>query len=591
MDSCPSNSSENIPWQATLEGILSNLKGEFLSAIDTNALKHQPVSKKLTPEALFMLYIILIFVILTIIGSSISAIELFCKNFEKEIRSLMIDGNVKSSNTAAYTDIKKKSFEPSVCTGTKSRYMNIYNAQQVMRGGFHLAFDLILLNDVWKNCKKYFECFSIQNNCRKLLSTVSGEEHLNFLHGIKTFALYWVMLSHINMFYATILRNVTAEFQHFLEMPHTQFIVNGIFSNDVFFVLSGFLNGYMFFDYYKKRNGKIPWLSFYVSRFLRFTPLYLILLGFYATLFPYIGSGPIWPTYQTNPLCKENWIWNVLYLNNFQTHKTQCMLTTWFIACDLQLYIISPLFLLLLIRRPKMGFALIIACICGSCLISFMLTKHYNLIDGASKLSFHTHDMKTYYGRFWLYFDMVYVKPYTRIGTYLIGIALGYFVLQRKYSGVKKSSLITLCVGWTLAFICSFIAFFAIYNRDESDLERALYNGLKHLLMSCSISWIIFVCFTGQGGLINWFLSLPIFVPLSRLSYCIYFIHIMAIEKYVLSIDDLKDFSFVSSVWINWQLTLETVCASFIVSLIFERPLLNLLGLFLRESKSEKKTQ
>ncbi|CAL1284185.1 unnamed protein product [Larinioides sclopetarius] len=591
MDDCPNYSCYNFAWQATLEGILSNLKGALQNVSNTNELGQEPAPKKLTTEAIFMLNVIFIFVILAVIGSSVSAIELFCKEFRKEIATLLLNGKEKNTNEAEYAVAKKKSFEPSFCASIKSKDVNIYNIKQLVRDGLHLAFKLISKNGVWRNCKKYLECFSIQSNLRKMLSTISGEEQFNALHGIKTLALIWVSISHICMFYATILKTVSEEFQNVLEMPIMQLIFNGIFANDVFFVLSGFLNAYMFFDYYEKRNGNIPWFLFYISRFLRFTPLYIIVLGSYATLFSYTGSGSVWPTYNTNPICRENWIWNVLYLNNFSLHKNLCMLTTWYIACDLQLYIVSPLFLLLLIRRPRTAFALIITCICGSCFTSFMLTKHFKLIDGISKLASHSHAMASFYGRFWVYFDMIYVKPYIRIGSYLVGIVLGYLVFQRKFSECKRNNLVTLSIGWLATILFSCIAFFALYNRDESDWERAIFNGVKDLLFSFSISWVIFVCVTGQGGIINWLLSLKIFVPFSRLSYCFYFIHMIAIEKYFLSVEQLTEFSLVSAVLLHFYIILGSWIVSFVVSLIFERPLLNLLGLFFKNTKQEKKTQ
>ncbi|GBO17722.1 hypothetical protein AVEN_26899-1, partial [Araneus ventricosus] len=80
------------------------------------------------------------------------------------------------------------------------------------------------------------------------------------------------------------------------------------------------------------------------------TPMYFIVLGFYSTLFPYLGSGPVWPTYNTNPVCKENWMWHVLFINNFNSHMRQCLTPTWYLACEMQLYIISPIFLILLMR-------------------------------------------------------------------------------------------------------------------------------------------------------------------------------------------------------------------------------------------------
>ncbi|GBL54542.1 hypothetical protein AVEN_182103-1 [Araneus ventricosus] len=55
MDVCPQNSFGAHPWQAALPSIMIELKDEFELANSTNALCHQPVRKKLTTEALFML--------------------------------------------------------------------------------------------------------------------------------------------------------------------------------------------------------------------------------------------------------------------------------------------------------------------------------------------------------------------------------------------------------------------------------------------------------------------------------------------------------------------------------------------------------
>ncbi|CAL1284193.1 unnamed protein product, partial [Larinioides sclopetarius] len=95
--------------------------------------------------------------------------------------------------------------------------------------------------------------------------------------------------------------------------------------------------------------------------------MYYIVLGFYSTLFPFLGSGPVWPTYETNPVCKENWMWNVLLLNNLLSHKKLCLFPTWHLACEMQLFIISPIFLILLMRKPKIGYILIFLGISGSC--------------------------------------------------------------------------------------------------------------------------------------------------------------------------------------------------------------------------------
>ncbi|GBN04687.1 hypothetical protein AVEN_31106-1 [Araneus ventricosus] len=122
----------------------------------------------------------------------------------------------------------------------------------------------------------------------------------------------------------------------------------------------------------------------------------MIVLGFHATLISYTGAGTLWPTYDTNPVCQKDWWWYLLYINNFETSDKQCMTWCWYLAADMQFYIISPLFMVPLIRWPRLGCALILACISGSCVTSFLLTYQYNLIDGFSRLEFHLDDSQNF---------------------------------------------------------------------------------------------------------------------------------------------------------------------------------------------------
>ncbi|KAF8764588.1 Nose resistant to fluoxetine protein 6 like protein [Argiope bruennichi] len=78
---------------------------------------------------------------------------------------------------------------------------------------------------------------------------------------------------------------------------------------------------------------------------------------------------------------------------------------------------------------------------------------------------------------------------------------------------------------------------FALQNREESAWESAMYNGIKALVFSCSLSWVIFLCATKQGGFINKLLSFPMYKPISRLSYSAFLVETIVLEAYFLSVD------------------------------------------------------
>lgn len=55
----------------------------------------------------------------------------------------------------------------------------------------------------------------------------------------------------------------------------------------------------------------------------RFTPTYLFIVLFNATMFFKLGSGPVWPLLAEHERtsCRNNWWTNVLYVNNFINTK------------------------------------------------------------------------------------------------------------------------------------------------------------------------------------------------------------------------------------------------------------------------------
>lgn len=63
-------------------------------------------------------------------------------------------------------------------------------------------------------------------------------------------------------------------------------------------------------------------------------------------------------------------------------------------------------------------------------------------------------------------------------------------------------------------------------KQNTSDIVGfAFYVALFRSSWALALSWLIFACVKGYGAPINWFLSLPFFQHLSRLSYSIYLVH------------------------------------------------------------------
>ncbi|GBM87887.1 hypothetical protein AVEN_31615-1 [Araneus ventricosus] len=260
----------------------------------------------------------------------------------------------------------------------------------------------------------------------------------------------------------------------------------------------GFLNAVSFCKDYKK-NGKTPLLSFYIHRFLRYSPTYMIVLGFYAILMSYTGSGRLWPNYDTNPVCKRTWGWNLLHLNNFQNQYEQCYKPTWFYAGGMQLHIVSPLILIPLIKWPIVGYACVCVCILASSLLLFVLTVKFNLMHGFSAIAFNFSDLKTFYGRYNMYMDIIWDKPYTRLSSFLVGIAYGCYFHRKNFTKAGKSSKLSLYYGLIAFAISTWIS--SIRNNvGKSTWETAVHDIISSFLFCICSAWILYACSSGQGG-------------------------------------------------------------------------------------------
>ncbi|GFY57918.1 nose resistant to fluoxetine protein 6 [Trichonephila inaurata madagascariensis] len=424
-----------------------------------------------------------------------------------------------------------------------------------------------------EGCKPFFNCFCIFTNGEKILNTASSEGQLPCLHGIRFLSMSWVILCHGYGFAFNSIRN-PAEAINFIDNWTFQLILNGFYSVDSFFVLSGFLVAYLFFQQAAKTDGKISWIYFYIHRFIRLTPVYMMVMGFYATLIAYLGSGPIWAFKDTDPNCQTHWWWNLLYINNFQPAVDQCMAWSWYLANDMQFYVISPLFLVTLFRWPKIGYSMIALFLSIAFISNFVLTYEYNLFTGLGNIIELADNIADFMPRWMGFFDKLYIKPYTRMSPYLVGIIVAYYLFRRKQSNAGKLNLITLTVGWIAASSMTLACIFGLYHHKQTIIEASFYNALNRTCFACGLAWVMFVCIIGQGDIVNAILSWKVWIPLSRLTFCAYLVHPIVEFVYYNSVKRLFEFSHITVIMLYIGFLMISYAAALMTSLLFESPVI-----------------
>ncbi|XP_064599084.1 nose resistant to fluoxetine protein 6-like [Liolophura sinensis] len=423
--------------------------------------------------------------------------------------------------------------------------------------------------------------FSVYSNGKKLLGTSRGQGTLGAVHGVRFLSMTWVILGHTYVFGLTAGDNVGSFLPEMVSRFTFQGILNATVSVDSFFLLSGLLLAYLTLKEMDKRQGKLNWGLFYFHRFWRLTPPYMLVMMVYVPLFKYWGSGPQWPVNGIEPnYCEESWWTNLLYINNLVQVEKMCMGWSWYLANDMQFFIITPIILIPLYYSAVIGMVIIGALLIATFIATGILSHNYGA--GAGLIAA---------GNVNNYFLYIYIKPWCRIGPYLIGLLVGY-ALYRTRCRLRLNPVVVLA-GWVCATVICLSVLYGLYDTEAHGVKvlspdvSALYNATSRTAWGVGLGWLVFACCTGYGGFVNTILSWSALIPLSRLTYCAYLVHPIVMYLYYGSLNTPVHFTDLNVVYLFFGHLVLAYLTSFVVSLAFESPMMALERVvFRREKKS-----
>ncbi|XP_077989807.1 nose resistant to fluoxetine protein 6-like [Glandiceps talaboti] len=420
--------------------------------------------------AIIVCVIILIFLIIGTVYSKIKSRKTRNDNTSniemtrnrKELTSLMSGSKVDTIGAAADHDQIMVVSEPNAGPNDAESV-----SQENIRSDEHTQEDMNIEegNGKKKSCKdKLQDCllsFSVIDCARSILSMDHGKDSIQCLNGIRVISTSWIILLHCYQMTATgsIVGNRQYIDAHVRTHAPATVLWRGDLGVEAFFVLGGTLVSYHTLKQLKKCGGprKFHWHYFYLHRYLRLTPVYAFTLMWYATLVVHMGYGLYWFDWQNDQAACSQGVWlNLFYLQNlipFPGYLDACMAWSWYLAVDMQLFIFSPLFILLFYKNRIAGYV-------------------------------------------WL-----------NAFLWLIAFVVGIYVV---YSNTWLGEGIPLIYG-------------------------LVYELLHRTLFSVCIAWVIYSCATGNAGLINTFLSWRVWLPLVKVNYVAYLVHLTIIQIYTRS--------------------------------------------------------
>ncbi|XP_062560409.1 uncharacterized protein LOC134224821 isoform X3 [Armigeres subalbatus] len=423
-------------------------------------------------------------------------------------------------------------------------------------------------------------CFAAGSNSTTILSVAkANKDSLTCIHGLRLYSLLWTIMVHTYLQLFAVGENRVA--RKITERSFSyQVVGNATFSVDTFFFISGLLIVVLYFRSSKnepsneKQNNNVfnsaacsNIVYSIVYRFIRLTPTYLFVIIFNELALKWTyGRSVFTPGIIDHITCNKYWWRNILYINNWYSFSEMCMIWSWYLANDMQFYVIAIIILTISSRYMKTSAFLLVLLMVCSWATSIFLSIHFN----------YTYKVAEPFESF----DVLYDKPWQRITPYIIGMLTGY-ILHFKKTPPKVPVAINLIL-WAFSLLILFGLVFGVWDGTLSVPMTALYVSLGHTAWGVALIWITLSCCWGYAKPINDILSYQAFFPLSRLSYCAYLLHPVVMMATSFQMEAPMHLQHVIVITMFFGNAVLSFILAYFVSLIFEAPVVKLLKLAFR---------
>lgn len=474
--------------------------------------------------------------------------------------------------------------------------------------------------------------------------------NLRFLNAFKVMIMFWIVNGHIMLLMIQTAKNILDSDALLNGLMH--FLIGATFGVDLFFTMTGFLTAYLLFNSgHALKMKPATWLYLTFHRYWRLAPMYLLAFWFSRSVMQLLGSGPLWD-YGTSALTyrglcnQESWWYPLTLTSNLHGLFEECMITSWYISCDMQFWLVSPIFLHLLAHHPKGGWLVSLATIAASShtryqsILSESAARYDELVQPRADIFMRvSHDLPA-----------LYTHPHHRISAYIVGLLAGHYVYMIK-SGAWRSSLIYFgastttvgveattnsnskavissnqsvqqqqqdrhqpkvaatygqqrlaqqrknllaYVGLVLFLLMAFVSYLLSHYFPTNWLKyareiSAYAYAVDHLMMSFGASLVIVAMCLGQWPTLVRWLSHPNWTRLSKINYALLLLQCEAIYFQIFRFEQVPMAGTRELINILFNLLVTLYPLAFVVTLFFEFPLANVEKLLLGGGGGSKK--
>lgn len=120
--------------------------------------------------------------------------------------------------------------------------------------------------------------------------------------------------------------------------------------------------------------------------------------------------------------------------------------------------------------------------------------------------------------------EYIYNATLSRMAPWCAGTFLAYLMNTFLKRNIKLRHWQAM-LGWIICLVALTLIVFGYFNMFTSQITKSIVASQTRLFWGVAICWIIFACHYGYSDIINIFLSLSIWQPLAKLSFCMYLLH------------------------------------------------------------------
>ncbi|XP_022688521.1 nose resistant to fluoxetine protein 6-like isoform X2 [Varroa jacobsoni] len=423
--------------------------------------------------------------------------------------------------------------------------------------------------------KRIVLCFSAKANTSLLLEVNNNPNSdayaYRFFHGIRFISIYGVVVGHSFSVFNLNSTSRLVNALHYGESYWFCFIMSAYLCVDTFLFLAGFL---LTFNILREPmdNPVLVAVIPLIRRFIRGTlpALFVMVILF---LIPVVFDGPrVMEWYEDYKSQFDNdWLAVLLQIRNYNSGQyangAPCMGPLWYLSVDFQLFFVVVITLVLTKRKAKT--------------VHWMMTCYS--VTCALFIAIYIYD--TVYTPFvvpmaeqWetIKLTIFYFYIYTPVHAVMFFMGTSTVYIIRDYKEKKISFWMSFCC-WAVTSTCVLIAVFGTHPWNSGNYPgeaiKVLFAVFQRPFWGIFLMWLTFCCATGRATTITRFLSLPVFVPLSRLSFGVFLLHVPIIflefitarERLFYRVFVMLNRSFSTTIW--------SLIVAYLLFLLVEAPL------------------